>query len=725
MVRFLKRILGLQDPFNPLGKVSDEQELDPTVLDWLNETFPSRSQLLQYVRGLFPFCQWLGHYNLQWFFSDLIAGVTVSAVVIPESVGYAKLAGLPAHYGLYASFTGGMIYWIFATSKDITIGPVAVLSTVIGAIVRDVQIAYPGSPAPQIAMSIAIICGGVVTFLGLTRLGFIIDFIPLPSITAFMTGSAILICSGQVKNLLGETASFSLDDPAYQIILNVFKNLPSARGYDAAMGLSALVLLYGIRTMCNYGAQRYPRRAKLFFFFSNLRKLFVILFFTMISAIVNIHRQEDPVFEIVGYVPRGLEDAGVPILSSDMIQHILPKLPAAVVVMVLEHVATSKSYSRINNYTVNISQELIAIGITNLLGPFVGGYPSTGSLSRSTIQSKAGVRTPLAGVISSTVVLIAIYGLTPMLSYIPHASLSAVIIHVVADLIAAPNTIYQFWLISPLDAVVFAAGLIVLIINRIENSIYVTVCLSLAILLFRHIKASGRLLGRTWIGDEETQRPLFFPISDVQKPRQWNVEKPRPGVFIYRFSEGLSYSNVGHYLDALAQDILKSTRRTCALDSGKKGDRPWNDPKPKNTGNTADELPLLRAIVFDFSAVNNVDVTCVQGLIDVRNQLNRHAAPSEVQWHFANIKNRWTKRALSAAGFGYPTMPSVVEGQPVSVEIEIQETREDLEKAKGATSCKGQVYEKHEARSARLERISRRFFHADLIGALESVDAYL
>ena len=128
-MQLLKRIFGLQDPFEPSERVAREgHESDPTVLDWWHETVPSRSQLCQYGVGLFPFYQWLGHYNLQWFFGDLIAGVTVGAVVIPESMGFAKLAGLPAHYGLYTSFMGGIIYWIFATSKDITIGVSAQIS---------------------------------------------------------------------------------------------------------------------------------------------------------------------------------------------------------------------------------------------------------------------------------------------------------------------------------------------------------------------------------------------------------------------------------------------------------------------------------------------------------------------------------------------------------------------------------------------------------------------
>lgn len=616
------------------------------------------------------------------------------------------------------------------------------MSTVVGSIIVDVQSVYPDVPGPDIVMSIAVLCGGIVTFMGLARMGFIVDFIPLPALTSFMTGSSITICSGQVKSLLGETASFSTRAPAYRVIINSLKNLPSSQGYDAAMGICALVSLYVIRTLCNYAARKFPRRAKLFFFLCTLRTAFVILLFTMISALVNLHRKDNPAFDIVGHVPRGFQDIGVPNLRPAVMKEFLAKLPACVVVLLLEHIAVAKSFGRTNNYTIDPSQEFIAIGVTNLLGPFLGAYSATGSFSRSAIQSKSGVRTPLAGLITASVVLIAIYALTSVLYYVPHASLSAVIIHAVGDLIVAPNTIYQFWLISPLDAVVFAIGLVVAIVNTIPNSIYATVCISAAILLWRHAKADWDFLGRASIGERDSQRSVFLPVnesdSDDYSP-VIKVEKPRPGVFIFRFSEGLDYPNANHYFESLTQAIIKNTRRANDQAYAKKGDRPWNDPDPDKHKHETDtsQLPLLRAIILDFSAVNHVDVTSIQNLIDVRNQLNLRAAPIEVQWHFAHVWNRWTKRALAAAGFGYPSpcTASSVKDSQVSDSDNPRNARVDLEVGKeGAASCKG--YE-HWGESCEkslcsdnppfdgVQSTSRPFFHVDLTSALESVDAYL
>lgn len=608
------------------------------------------------------------------------------------------------------------------------------MSTVLGSVILEVQHIYPDIPAPQIAMSITVICGSIVTFMGLARLGFIVDFIPLPSIASFMTGSAITICSGQVKTLLGETANFNNRGPAYQTIIDTLKNLPSAKKYDAAMGVSALVTLYLIRTACNFCALKFPRRAKLFFFLAALRTVFIILLFTMISAIVNTHRRDDPAFAIVGHVSRGFQHAGVPVLEKNVIKVYVYNLPACVIVLLLEHIAISKSFGRINNYTIDPSQEFIAIGITNLLGPFIGAYSATGSFSRSAIQSKSGSRTPLAGAATAIVVLVAIYALTSVIFFIPHAALASVIIHAVGDLIVAPNTIYQFWRVSPLDAVIFVIGLVIAITNTIPNSIYATVCISIVVLIFRHAKAPGNFLSQTWVGEKPNNRPLFLPIDELDSDMK--LENPRPGVFIYRFSEGFNYPNASHYTEAMVQSIFKSTRRTNAQAYIAKGDRPWNDPEPKRRANGSEEdLPLLRAIILDFSAVNNVDVTSIQNLVDVRNQLNLRAAPLEVQWHFAQVRNGWTKRALAAAGFGYPSpcrVVSVLDGK----DAEVSEThncgrRHDLEVGKEAVSCKeGQQWVESEkgscndtARSA--DSSSRPFFHTDLMSALESVDAYL
>lgn len=403
-----------------------------------------------------------------------------------------------------------------------------------------------------------------------------------------MTGSALNIAVGQVPALMG-IKGFSNRDSTYKVVINILKHLGRTK-IDAAMGLTALAMLYIIRSACNFAARKMPHRAKTFFFISTLRTAFVILLYTMISWLANRHHRKNPIFAILGKVPRGFTAAAVPTVNKTIIKAFASKLPATVIVTLIEHIAIAKSFGRVNNYTIDPSQEMVAIGVSNLLGPFLGAYPATGSFSRTAIKSKAGVRTPFAGVITAIVVLLAIYALPAVFFYIPNASLSAVIIHAVGDLITPPNTVYQFWRINPLEVIIFFAGVFVTIFASIEDGIYTTICISVAVLLFRVVKAQGRFLGKvrihSVIGDhmlddegkhagngqygsfgsndpDKSTRNLFLPLAhnDGSNP-EVDVESPYPGIFIYRFSEGFNYPNANHYLDYMVATIFKETRRT-------------------------------------------------------------------------------------------------------------------------------------------------------------------
>ena len=464
------------------------------------------------------------------------------------------------------------------------------MSTVTGTVVTEVIKKLPEYQAHPniIASALAVIAGAVICFIGLIRCGWIVDFISLSAISAYMTGSALNIAVGQVPALMGITG-FSNRDATYRVVINILKHLGRTK-IDAAMGLTALAMLYMIRSACNFGARKMPQRAKMFFFISTLRTSFVILLYTLISWLVNRHHRKNPIFQILLTVPRGFKNAAVPTINKTLIKAFANQLPASIIVILIEHIAIAKSFGRINNYTIDPSQEMVAIGVSNLLGPFLGAYPATGSFSRTAIKAKAGVRTPLAGVVTALVVLLAIYALPAVFFYIPNASLSAVIIHAVGDLITPPNTIYQFWRISPLEVIIFFAGVFVTIFASIEDGIYTTICISVAVLLFRVVKAKGRFLGKvkihSVIGDhvmddegrhaahgqygsfgsndpDKSTRNLFLPIShnDGSNP-EVDVESPYPGIFIYRFSEGFNYPNANHYLDFMVASIFKETRRT-------------------------------------------------------------------------------------------------------------------------------------------------------------------
>lgn len=594
------------------------------------------------------------------------------------------------------------------------------MSTLTGDVVLALEDQFPDLQVYQIASALAVLSGAIVFFIGFVRVGWIVDMIPLVSLSAYMTGSAISILAGQVPTLLGETfpSPWTTRDPTYRVIINSLKYLPTATK-DAGMGLGALVMLYGIRTACNLLAKKYPNRQKLIFFASTLRTVFVILLFTMISWLVNMNHRSSPKFKILGTVPTGkfkhlvftrlelqflansrtgFQHAGAPLMTKELCTALVSFLPSTVIVLLIEHIAISKSFGRVNNYTINPSQEMVAIGVANLLGPLLGAYPATGSFSRTAIKARAGVRTPFAGVISGIVVVIAIYALTAVFFYIPSASLSAVIIHAVGDLVTPPDTVYQFWRVSPLEVIIFFVGVLVTVFSSIEDGIYSTICISAALLLYRLLRNRGTFLGQlkvrsvngaNLLGKDSTQHSAEYGTisgsnspSHVNFPKSRNIylpidhhdgsnpalalEHPYPGVFIYRFSEGFNYPNANHTLEFMVAEIFKQTRRTNMTSYPRPGDRPWNDPGPTKrqlkkaaAGDISldagkEGLPTVKAIILDFSAVNFVDITSVQALIDIRNQLDRYAAPDVVDWHIACIKNRWAKRALVAAGFGYP-----------------------------------------------------------------------
>ncbi|KAI1339892.1 sulfate permease [Xylariaceae sp. FL0016] len=652
-------------------------ETEPTVREFIVEHAPTWAGFGRYVRSLFPFLDWIFHYNLTWLGGDFIAGITVGFVVIPQGMAYALLAGLQAEYGLYTSFVGFILYFAFATSKDITIGTVAVMSTLVGRITERVTKEHPEFTAEMVARALALIAGVILLFIGLVRLGWIVEFIPLVAICSFMTGAAINIAVGQVPKLLG-ISGVNTRGPTYRIIIDTLKALPSAK-IDAAMGLTALFLLYLIRWFCNFMAKRQPTRKKMWFFIGTLRLAFVILLYTLISWLANrgITNYKKAAFSILGPVPSGFQVHGAPTINAPLVSAIASDLPATIIVLIIEHIAISKSFGRINNYTINPSQELVAIGFTNVWGPFLGAYPATGSFSRTAIKSKAGVRTPLAGIWTAVMVILALYALTHVFFYIPMSSLSGLIIHAVGDLVTPPQTVYQFWQMSPIEVVMFFAGVLIMVFTDIETGVYFSVCASVALLLVRMAKARGNFLGKVDVyrvnGDGHTlsgesgaatTRPSYVSLDrgDGANPSV-HIQTPYPGIFVYRFTESLNYTNVAHYMDDLVAYVQKHTRRTTSLRTEKIGDRPWNDPGPRRgqAEESQDHLPVLRAVVLDFSSVVNIDVTSIQGLIDTRTQLNYRTAPDHCEWHIAHAHNRWTRRALAAAGFGFPAVSE--EGQ--------------------------------------------------------------
>ncbi|KAH6918940.1 high affinity sulfate permease [Coprinopsis sp. MPI-PUGE-AT-0042] len=699
------------------------------------------SKVKSYLLSVFPIIQWLPRYNFGWLSGDLIAGITVGMVVVPQGMSYAQLASLTPEYGLYSSFVGVLFYCFFATSKDVSIGPVAVMSITVAQIIAHVENRHPGVwEGHVIASCLAVITGFITLGLGLLRLGWLVEFIPAPAVSGFMTGSAFTIATTQIPGLMGITG-FSTRDSAYKVIINTLKGLPGTK-LDAAWGLTGLFALYAIRYACEFSTRKWPHRAKTFFFISVMRNAFVIIILTLASWLYCRDKRNakgDFPIRILKTVPSGLKHIERPNMDHSLLSALAPKLPVATIILLLEHIAISKSFGRLNGYKINPAQELIAIGVTNTVGSVFGAYPATGSFSRSALKSKCGVRTPAAGIVTAVVVIVALYGLTDAFFWIPNAGLSAVIIHAVADLVASPDQVYQYWRISPLEFVIWSAAVLTTIFSNIENGIYASVLASLVLLLIRLAHPRDSFLGRVTVhqtgnGQGET-REIYMPLTKngITNPHL-KIAPPVSGVIIYRCEESYLYPNCSHINSALVDEVKTKYRRGQDMTHVKPSDRPWNDYGKRRSGAEDQEAnlqkPALHAIVLDFSSVSHIDTTAVQALIDTRREVEKWV-DHPVEFHFAPILSPWIHRALVAGGFGIGhshskaprDLASIVpyrDGTSFDEDVNAQRPSSDLESGDIKQSPSSAT------RDTDLEPLvatDTPFFHVDLAAAVKAAES--
>ncbi|KAN0141320.1 sulfate transporter [Lactarius tabidus] len=731
---------------NLAKKIIEYPEDQPSVIssrDWVhNLQRDPKVFATQYLRRLFPILGWITRYNVGWLTGDVIAGLTVGMVLVPQSMSYATIATLPPQYGLYSAFVGVMTYCLFATSKDVSIGPVAVMSLTISQIITYIDKKHPKEwSSPEIATNVAFICGFIVLGIGLLRLGWLVELIPIPAVAGFMTGSAINIAVSQVPGLMGITG-FNTRAATYHVIINTLKGLGRTQK-DAAFGLVGLFVLYAIRMTCDHLSRRYPRRAKLFFFISAFRSAFVIVVLTLASWLYTRHRKSKkgtyPI-KILGPVPRGLKDVGTPTIDSRLLSALAPKIPVATIILLLEHIAIAKSFGRINGYKIDPNQELVAIGVTNTVGTCFGAYPATGSFSRSALKSKSGVRTPAAGILSGIIVLVALYGLTPAFQWIPSAGLSAVIIHAVADLVTKPPQVYKFWCISPFEFFIWSAAVLVTIFSTIENGIYVSLSLSGALLIFRLAHPRSRFLGRVRVHSSNNpshSRDVFVPLVDnhVINP-QIRVEPPPPGVLVYRLEETFLYPNCSILNSEIVDYVKANIRRGTDMRLIPLGDRTWNDPGSRHGADEEWEenqaRPVLQSIVLDFSTVSQVDTTSVQALIDTRREVERWTN-GPVEFHFASILSPWIRRALVSAGFGYDHRIRSSRPHDVAAIVPYDDAQprssilKDVEAgdSKDTSMAYDSIYGRVQQGEASAVRVDTPYFHLDLAEAVAAAEASL
>ncbi|XP_038140683.1 sodium-independent sulfate anion transporter [Cyprinodon tularosa] len=436
------------------------------------------------LKSWLPILSWLPEYKLKYLQMDLLAGLTVGLTTVPQALAYAEVAGLPVQYGLYSAFMGGFIYTLLGTSKDVTLGPTAIMSLLCFSVVGE---------EPQRAVLLSLLCGIIQAAMALLRLGFLLDFISYPVIKGFTCAAAVTIGFGQVKNILG------IQDVPHQFFLEVyytFHKIPEARVGDVVLGLVCLALLITLMLMKSHpGSEnrsvgsRFAR--KLVWTVATMRNALVVVAATIVAYSWEAYGHH--VFTLTGHTAQGLPafsppptsdttSNGTTVSFKEIVEDFGGGLAVIPLMGLLESIAIAKAFASQNNYRIDANQELLAIGVTNIMGSFVSAYPVTGSFGRTAVNSQTGVCTPAGGVITSVIVLLSLAFLMPAFYYIPKASLAAVIICAVAPMVDY-RVVIQMWRIHRLDLLPFLATFL-LSFWQVQYGIIGGVAVSGALLLY-------------------------------------------------------------------------------------------------------------------------------------------------------------------------------------------------------------------------------------------------
>ncbi|KAF9327824.1 hypothetical protein BG006_008920 [Podila minutissima] len=640
--------------------MADQQlkEFGQSLVGWFKR-FPSN--IPRYTTERLPIIKWLPKYNRPWAVRDIIAGVTVGLIVVPQGMSYAKVAGLPVQHGLYSAYIGAIFYCFMGTSKDLTIGPTAVISLVTGELVTELAGRYtPG----QVAAISCLAVGAVIAILGVLRLGIILDFFPTTVLVGYTTGAAVTIMIQQVPKWLG-VPNINNREPIYKILINMFKAFGTLSWLDLVFGLvSAFILIAIGLAVDRWGRGRFSiQMIKISRFF------IVTVLATVMSYVVNMNAPLDangdiiPRISIVKKVPSGLPPPAVPDLTVSLLGEIAPKILAITLATLLEHIAIAKAFARRNRYQIDANQELLTLGLANVTASFFGAYTVTGSFSRSAVKFQCGVKSPFAGFVTGALVILAIFFLTPVFFYIPDAALSAVIMVAVSTLVSPPSVFYQYFKINLWDFLSAMVALFVTIFVSVEAGIAAGVAFSVVVLLFRVARPNFHILRQL------KDRPDVF--VDEFATKTFDTEPAPHGILVFRIEESTTFPNTETFKMWVVDEVYKHTRFGGRVK--KVSDRLWSDDLDvhirglrriahgPDSNITDNDLPKLRAVILDFSAVNNIDSTGLQGLFDLRELLKDYAGVADYpdtffEVHFVGIQAN-VLRILELSGITRPVGP--------------------------------------------------------------------
>ena len=373
------------------------------------------------LKQFFPILNWLPSYKRSYLKDDLIAGVTVAILLIPQGMAYALIAGLPPIYGLYAALTPQIIYAILGTSRQLAVGPVAMDSLLVAAGLGALSIVSPEQYI-QMAILLALLMGVIQFLLGLFRMGFIVKFLSKPVISGFTSAAAIIIGFSQLKHLLG--INISQNNKLHLVIGSFFNSATPVHFPALIIGLVSILLLLFLKKW----NPKIPA------------SLFIV---TLGIAWVYFTKQNENGVQIVGLIPEGLPFFSIPNVTWENIQVLFSTAITLALVAFMEAISVAKAIEeKHKDYEVDSNQELIALGSSNIVGSLFQSYPTTGGFSRTAVNDQAGAKTGVAPLITAAIIAVVLSFFTDWFYYLPKSVLGAIIIATINALIKAATPVF-------------------------------------------------------------------------------------------------------------------------------------------------------------------------------------------------------------------------------------------------------------------------------------------
>ncbi|MDH5572215.1 MAG: SulP family inorganic anion transporter, partial [Gammaproteobacteria bacterium] len=494
---------------------------------------------------VFPFLNWIGQIrDINVLRSDLLAGITVALVLIPQSMAYAQLAGLPAYFGLYIAFMPVIIAALWGSSKQLATGPVAVVSimtaTALAPIVGGTVQSNPELAAQYIplAMFLALLVGVFQLFLGIFRLGVIVNFLSHPVIVGFTNAAALVIGLSQLSKIFGVTMPGAPSDHFLSVrIWGVLQQLGDTHIPTLIMGLAAFVIMWSLK-------KYFPKLPGV---------LIAVVATTVVSWLISYETMNG---NVVGVIPEGLPAFATPTFDLELAIQLLPSAMIISLVGFMEAISIAKAMAAKTKDRIDPNQELIGQGLGNIVGSFSQAYPASGSFSRSAVNMNAGAKTGWSSVFTGLIVLVTLLFLTPLLYHLPKAVLAAVIMMAVIGLINF-RAIKHAYDANKHDGIAAIVTFIATLgfAPHLDKGIMLGAGLSIIFYLYRTMSPRVAILGRYKDG---TLRDLKV---HPDLPKDENV-------IIVRFDGSLYFANVAYFEDAILKAVADNAKAKFILVDG-------------------------------------------------------------------------------------------------------------------------------------------------------------